>query len=156
MKYRGIVKFIDDPEKRGRIRVSCPSVLGSGISNWALPSFPPNTFDIPAIGSLVWIEFEDGNKESPIWTGVFYTTEQFKAKFGAVYDPKTSLKAVEGDLTLQAGKKVSVGSVNDFTVASSNTNLTTQNFNVNVSTMPITTSGTDKVTVNGKAVELKP
>ena len=85
-KYRAEVVDVADPEQRGRIRVKCPDVLGTQISRWALPCFIPNTFTVPAKGTLVWVEFEGGKKDSPIWTGVFYTREQWKNKFGT-YSP---------------------------------------------------------------------
>lgn len=76
-KYRGVVKEINDPEKRGRIRVECPTALGKQLSAWALPNFPPNQASLPSKDSLVWIEFEGGRIDSPIWTGVFYTASQW-------------------------------------------------------------------------------
>jgi hypothetical protein len=85
-KYRGIVKEISDPEKRGRIRLECPAVLGKQLSAWALPNFPPNVFTIPELGDLVWVEFEEGRIDSPIWTGVFYTRTQWAQKFNIDYE----------------------------------------------------------------------
>lgn len=87
-KYRGVVKETNDPEKRGRIRVMCPAVLGKQLSNWALPCLPPNCFSVPIKNTMVWVEFEGGRKDSPIYTGVFYTTEQRKELFQEVYNPK--------------------------------------------------------------------
>lgn len=87
-KYRGVVKDTNDPEKRGRIRVMCPAVLGKQLSNWALPCLPPNCFSVPIKDTMVWVEFEGGRKDSPIYTGVFYTTEQRKELFQEVYNPK--------------------------------------------------------------------
>jgi hypothetical protein len=45
---------------------------------WALPCllFPDKNIAvkyIPSVGSLVWIEFENGDSNSPIWTGCFYS-----------------------------------------------------------------------------------
>lgn len=88
-KYRAEVVNIRDPEKRGRIKVMCPKVLGNNISNWAFPCFPPNYFSLPKIGDLVFVEFEDGDRDEPIWTGIFYTTSQFTSRFGGVYDSTT-------------------------------------------------------------------
>lgn len=94
-KYRGIVEDVADPENRGRIRAKCPEVLGEQLSRWALPCFPPNTFTLPPKGALIWIEFEGGNRDKPIWTGMFYTKEQFAGKFGAPYSPdKYIIKSV--------------------------------------------------------------
>jgi hypothetical protein len=87
-KYRAVVKDTNDPEKRARIRVECPAVLGKQLSNWALPCLPPSCFGVPLLNTMVWIEFEGGKKDSPIWTGVFYTRDQLKALFQDVYNPK--------------------------------------------------------------------
>ena len=85
-KYRGIVKELNDPERRGRIKVECPEVLGRQLSAWALPNLPPSTFTLPEINDLVWIEFEGGRIDSPIWTGVFYTSNKWAQKFSLDYN----------------------------------------------------------------------
>ena len=103
-KYRAEVVDVADPEQRGRIRVKCPEVLGTQISSWALPCFTPNTFTVPARGTLVWVEFEGGNKDSPIWTGVFYTKDQWKSKFGVDYSPDKYLTNSLGEMRIVSAK----------------------------------------------------
>ena len=103
-KYRAEVVDVADPEQRGRIRVKCPEVLGTQISRWALPCFPPNTFTVPAKGTLVWVEFEGGRKDSPIWTGVFYTKDQWKSKFGVAYSPDKYLTNSLGEMRIVSAK----------------------------------------------------
>lgn len=103
-KYRAEVVDVADPEQRGRIRVKCPEVLGTQISRWALPCFPPNTFTVPAKGTLVWVEFEGGRKDSPIWTGVFYTKDQWKSKFGVAYRPDKYLTNSLGEMRIVSAK----------------------------------------------------
>jgi len=76
-KYRGQVVDNEDPLRIGRIRAQVPSVFGSNDSGWALPCVPfagnkVGFFFIPPIGANVWIEFEAGNLESPIWSGCFW------------------------------------------------------------------------------------
>lgn len=76
-KYRGIVKDINDPEKRGRLRAVVQDVLGKEYTGWALPCTPyagkgVGLFLIPPVNSLVWIEFENGDPDYPIWTGCFW------------------------------------------------------------------------------------
>src|SRR3954454_15360776 len=78
-KYRGIVVTNQDPEMMGRIRAVVPDVLGDQISSWATPSVPyavPGTgfLFLPPDGSSVWIEFEGGNPDYPIWAGSFWST----------------------------------------------------------------------------------
>lgn len=103
-KYRAEVVDIADPEQRGRIRVKCPDVLGEHLSRWALPCFPPNTFTVPDKGTLVWVEFEGGKKDSPVWTGVFYTKDQHKSKFGATYNPASYITSSLGESRVISAK----------------------------------------------------
>ena len=73
-KYRAKVQNVKDPEKRGRIRVLCPKVLGEAVSNWCEPCVPVaynfgGDFAIPKVGETVWVEFEAGDVNKPIYTG---------------------------------------------------------------------------------------
>jgi hypothetical protein len=75
-KFRAIVTDIHDPQQLGRIQIMIPD-LGAMLSSWALPcvsaSLPEVTgAALPSIGSRVWIEFEHGDIDFPIWTGCFY------------------------------------------------------------------------------------
>ena len=71
-KYKAICRDHHDPVLSGRIRVECPSVFGSDWSDWCLPCLPPGLVTIPPEGQEVWIEFEGGDPERPVWSGVFY------------------------------------------------------------------------------------
>jgi uncharacterized protein involved in type VI secretion and phage assembly len=76
-KYRGKVTSNVDPHSMGRIRANVPAVFGDEESGWALPSAPyggPGVgfFFVPPIDANVWIEFEGGNPDYPIWTGCFW------------------------------------------------------------------------------------
>jgi uncharacterized protein involved in type VI secretion and phage assembly len=76
-KYRGTVINNVDPEQRGRIQAMVPDVLGLSTSSWALPCLPlagkqEGTFAVPQVGAGVWIEFEQGDPDYPIWTGGFW------------------------------------------------------------------------------------
>jgi uncharacterized protein involved in type VI secretion and phage assembly len=82
--YRGKVEQNIDPEQRGRIQVSVPAVTGSGTLNWALPSVPfagssVGVWAIPPTGANVWVEYEGGNPDLPIWTGCFWDLGQAPA-----------------------------------------------------------------------------
>lgn len=75
-KYRGRVESNLDPELMGRIQVSCPAVPGLRLG-WAMPCVPyagPGVgwFAIPPIGADVWVEFEGGDPNYPIWAGCFW------------------------------------------------------------------------------------
>ena len=76
-KYRGVVIENIDPAQVGRIQAQVPDVLGEIPSTWALPCAPAagiqaGCFIVPPVGSQVWIEFERGDPDYPIWTGGFW------------------------------------------------------------------------------------
>lgn len=78
-KYRGVVVNNIDPMQIGRVIAEVPDVLGETPSGWAMPCMPvagiqAGCFMVPPIGSQVWVEFEQGNKDKPIWTGGFWET----------------------------------------------------------------------------------
>jgi hypothetical protein len=76
-KYRGKVENNLDPLQQGRLQVSCPAVLGDGSLSWAMPCVPfagpgVGLFLIPPLEANVWVEFEGGNVDYPIWSGCFW------------------------------------------------------------------------------------
>jgi len=76
-KYRGTVINNVDPEQRGRIMAIVPDVLGMIPSSWAMPCFPVagkqnGVYAVPKIGDGVWMEFEQGDPDYPIWVGCFW------------------------------------------------------------------------------------
>ena len=80
-KYRGSVTDNVDPDGIGRILALVPSVMDQTEVGWALPAFPfagdgHGQVMLPEIGSLVWIEFEAGNLDYPIWSGGFFLAGQ--------------------------------------------------------------------------------
>ncbi len=76
-KYRGTVLNNIDPMQIGRIQVIVPDVSGVAPTSWAMPCVPVaginmGMFALPPIGSGVWVEFEHGDPDYPIWTGCFW------------------------------------------------------------------------------------
>ena len=76
-KYRSTVFNNIDPEQRGRIQAIVPDVSGLTPTSWAMPCLPiagkqSGVYVVPQIGSGVWIEFEQGDSDYPIWTGCFW------------------------------------------------------------------------------------
>ena len=70
--YRGIVKNNTDPKKQNRLKVSIPQLIGAQVTGWIDPAEPAGIrTEPPAIGQGVWISFEGGNLEYPIWFGAF-------------------------------------------------------------------------------------
>ena len=76
-KHRGTVVNNVDPMQIGRLMVQVPGVTGLGVSTWAMPCFPATgkqsgVWALPQIGSGVWVEYEQGDPDHPIWTGSWY------------------------------------------------------------------------------------
>jgi hypothetical protein len=118
-KYRGIVTHNADPEQLGRLRLLVPSLFGGTfdkakgkasnddlVTDWATPCAIAGGFEnlgvlfIPEVGAEVWVEFEEGNLDCPIWVGTFWTKPGGKSELpkpnkkdgseeSAVQDPPT-------------------------------------------------------------------
>jgi uncharacterized protein involved in type VI secretion and phage assembly len=79
-KYRGKVTDNCDPDGLGRIRAKVPDVPGANEMDWATPCVPyagnsTGVWFIPPIGANVWIEFERGETDFPIWSGGFWVED---------------------------------------------------------------------------------
>ena len=75
-KYRGKVQDNKDPLRLGRIRAFVPAVAPDGL-NWAMPCVPyagpqEGFLMLPPVGANVWVEFEGGDLNYPIWSGGFW------------------------------------------------------------------------------------
>jgi uncharacterized protein involved in type VI secretion and phage assembly len=77
-KYRGFVTNNKDEQQRGRVRLKVPALFGDAELGWAEPCLPfgglpeQGFFAIPEVGAQVWVEFEAGDPDKPIWTGAFW------------------------------------------------------------------------------------
>lgn len=76
-KYRGTVINNVDPMQMGRLMLQVPDVSNVLPSTWAMPCVPfagtqSGFFAVPPIGASVWVEFEQGNSDYPIWSGCFW------------------------------------------------------------------------------------
>jgi hypothetical protein len=111
-KYRAFVRDTQDPQQRYRLRAYCPAVMGTQDDtdhwlDWADGCFSTGGMadqgdvHIPQVNAGVWVEFEQGDVEHPIWSGCWYA--------GA--DPKASevplLAKGVGDETTQSPKGAS-------------------------------------------------
>jgi len=97
--YEGVVVDNADPQKRGRIRATCPAInvrTPESVSNnfWMLPSMPglgtdPDTgqstgmFHPPDVGTNVWVLFRHGNPEFPVYIGGWMTTKNVSDTFSS-------------------------------------------------------------------------
>jgi uncharacterized protein involved in type VI secretion and phage assembly len=81
-KYRGTVINNIDPMMEGRLLLQIPDVLGPTPSSWAVPCVPlagptgppMGVYLVPPIGAGVWVEFEQGDPNYPIWVGCRWGT----------------------------------------------------------------------------------
>jgi uncharacterized protein involved in type VI secretion and phage assembly len=79
--YRGTVTSNVDPEQRGRLLVNVPDVLTQIPSTWAEPCLPlagpegpgMGSFFLPPLDSGVWVGFEYGDPNRPVWIGCRWT-----------------------------------------------------------------------------------
>lgn len=107
--YRGIVSNIDDPEKRGRIKCLIPDILGEKIeSAWCEPCVPiaydcGGDFCLPQVKETIWITFEKGNPNYPIYLGNWW--QKNMTPLGSSYDDKGKIRIINFlDCTIIMGK----------------------------------------------------
>ena len=87
--YQGIVSNINDPDKRGRIKVKCPDVLGADTeSAWCDPVVPVaydsgGDFCMPQEDEAVWLLFMSGDANKPVYLGGWWSKD--KSPLGSNY-----------------------------------------------------------------------
>jgi uncharacterized protein involved in type VI secretion and phage assembly len=102
-KFRGVVTDIQDPLQLGRVRARVPDVTRDQDLGWAMPCFPfagshMGFFALPKKGAGVWIEFEQGDPDYPIWVGCWYgTAAEVPTELLAPPYKKTLLKTEQGN-----------------------------------------------------------
>jgi Type VI secretion system/phage-baseplate injector OB domain len=72
--YRGRVINNQDPLGKGRVTAQCPDVHGLLPTTWAMPCAPmtglqSGIYIVPPLNAGVWIMFEEGDINHPIWIG---------------------------------------------------------------------------------------
>jgi hypothetical protein len=104
-KYRATVIQNVDPEQRGRLQLMIPDVLGPLPSSWAEPCVPlagptgppMGVYMVPSIGTGVWVEFEHGDPDHPVWVGCRWGAQSdipVLAKAGNPADPNIVIQSL--------------------------------------------------------------
>ena len=116
--YQGVVTNIKDPEKRGRIKVKCPEVLGDDAeSAWCDPMIPVaydngGDFCIPSKEEMIWLMFISGDSNRPVWLGGWW--QKNMTPLGSNYskiDKTRIINYADCTIIMQDGTiKINVGS----------------------------------------------
>lgn len=104
-KYRGTVLNNVDPERRGRLMLVVPDVLTLLPTTWAEPCVPlagptgppMGVYMVPPIGTGVWVEFEQGDPDYPIWVGCRWGVQSdipLVAQMGNPADPNIVIQSL--------------------------------------------------------------
>jgi len=131
-KYRGIVQDNKDPLKLGRVKCIVPDVFGSDNLHWAVSANAPfNGFwMLPSVGDQVWIEFERGEINLPIYTNSWYNNKNISLEFLKSYPQNIVIKGKSGtiiqiddstgDLTIDNSNNSKMEFKSDGTISSKN------------------------------------
>jgi hypothetical protein len=109
-KYRGLVIQNVDPLQIGRVLVIVPDVTNVIPTSWAMPCVPfagiqSGMFTVPPIGAGVWVEFEQGDPDYPIWVGGYWGSPAEVPVLARLAPP--ALSSVTLQTTLQNGLLIS-------------------------------------------------
>src|SRR5438105_1520677 len=75
--YAGTVDDTTDPRELGRVRVRIFDIYGDDQDTptdnipWALPCFPSHSFNPPQVGDSVWVIFQHGSLDYPVYLGYY-------------------------------------------------------------------------------------
>jgi len=102
--YRGTVAFNNDPEFRARLMLTVADVAGFVPTTWVEPcaplSGPPGpmgVYMVPPPGAGVWVMFEGGDVDKPVWLGCRFDTPAdppLDAKLGNPLSPSMVLQTL--------------------------------------------------------------
>lgn len=154
-KFRGVVTDNRDPLMLGRVKARVQDVLGKNDTGWALPSLPyagkgVGLFLVPPVDASVWIEFEHGDPDYPIWTGCFWSQGELPAN-PAVAEMKV-LKTDAGTITLN--DLPGAGGITIETAAGMKIVINMQGIEINDGLNGSIKLTGPKVSINGNALEV--
>lgn len=136
--YPGIVVDNHDPDQRGRIKVSLPTLLGGRThAAWVEPrgvdmaGAGHGVFFPPYIGDHVDIYFESGDFEYPVYKGNYYALSELPSDFAQDYPH------VKG-FVLKSGQKILMNETKN-QILISNSNTSSILIDANTNTVTVTT-----------------
>lgn len=96
-KFRATVSSIKDDKHMGRIKVKCPRIYGESESPMCIPCMPFTgdkwgSIMLPEVNDTVWIEFEEGDTEKPLYVGGWWLEN--KTPVQTDYDNTAKFKRV--------------------------------------------------------------
>lgn len=152
--YQGIVTNIDDPKKRGRIKVKCPDVLGGETeSAWCDPVVPVaydrgGDFCIPTKDEAVWLQFIAGDANRPVWLGGWWQSNM--TPLGTNYTDMDKIRIIQyADCTI-----VMRNGIIDINIGEGVSDLRIENSKVTVSGDLIVNGSVTASTVTASGVSL--
>jgi uncharacterized protein involved in type VI secretion and phage assembly len=155
-KFRATVSDNADPSLLGRVRVKAPDVYGDEESGWAMPASPytgkgVGLFLVPSEGASVWVEFEHGDPDYPIWAGGFWAAGELPVAPTAPSEvPKTKiLKTDTASITLDDVQGVTIE-----TTAGMKIKISTSGIEINNGLGATVKLEGPKVSINGSAFEV--
>jgi hypothetical protein len=161
-KYRGTVLTNVDPMQQGRLQVQVAGVAGLYPTTWAMPCLPmaniaTGVFVRPAIGAGVWVEFEQGDPNRPIWVGGYWNVPQtlpLVARIAVAAPPATGVITVEtatgglsisdtplaafGNVCLRSGPSQIILTPDGIRIVAPTVSITTPAFSVNGVALTVT------------------
>jgi uncharacterized protein involved in type VI secretion and phage assembly len=161
-KYRGVVTDNKDMNGLGRIRVKVRDVLGDKESGWAMPCVPyagkgVGLYLIPPENAFVWVEFEHGDSDYPIWCGCFWGPGEVpvKSSNAGTMPEKKVLKTGVGTITLNDSS--SDGGITIETNRNPNMKIVINNNGIEINDGKNATVKlkNNKVSINGNALEVE-
>ena len=154
-KFRATVSDNRDPLMKARVRVKAPDVYGDEESGWALPALPytgdgVGLFLVPPTGASVWVEFEHGDPDYPIWAGGFWSETEVPASPGVA-----EIKILKTDTaTIKIDDTPGAGGVTIETTAGMKIKMDTTGIEINNGLNAVVKLQGPKVSINGNAFEV--
>jgi len=136
--YMGFVASTEDPKKYGRIQIILPFISDEPLQKWAWQKGRYSgknygSWNIPEKGSMVWVEFERGDLNYPIWDFGYHGKDELEEEWSNVNNkwfrtpdgfhiiwrkeekeleiklPDGNSLVINEDISLVSNKKISLG-----------------------------------------------